>query len=108
MKRLVLLLVTFSIVAGILSPMTSSALEKSSPSTATQPGVQMAKTLSEITGVAISPLLGVSVVGVIKFYQTKPADRSKLPWFAQPWFWIPALIVVAICFAKDTAGTALP
>ncbi|MFO1489175.1 MAG: hypothetical protein U1F65_11930 [Verrucomicrobiota bacterium] len=107
MKRLVVLWVTFLLLAGLLSPLAATAAEKA-PAAASQPGVQMARTLSEITGVAISPLMGVSVVGAVKYMNTPQANRSKLPWFAQPWFWVPALIVVAICFIKDTAGTALP
>jgi len=69
----------------------------------------MAKTLSEITGVAISPLLGVSVIGAVQYFHAKTdAEKARLPWFANPWFWIPAFVVVAISFVKDTAGTALP
>jgi hypothetical protein len=31
-----------------------------------------------------------------------------LPWFAQPWFWIPGLILVSLVFAKDVMGPAVP
>jgi hypothetical protein len=31
-----------------------------------------------------------------------------LPWFAQPWFWIPALVLVTACFLKDTIGITAP
>ena len=88
--------------AGAVGP---GSLASSNPST---PGVAAAEAISTITGVAISPLLGVSAVGVWKYFKTPPNGRAGLPWFAQPWFWIPALLIVVLCFVKDTAGTALP
>jgi hypothetical protein len=72
------------------------------------PGLEAAQAISTITGVAISPLLGVSGVGVVKYFKTAPDKRAKLPWYAQPWFWGPALLLVALVFVKDTFGTALP
>jgi hypothetical protein len=72
------------------------------------PGVELAQTLSTITGVAISPLLGVGAVGAWKYFATAPELRARLPWFAQPWFWAPALVLIAFCFAKDLLGPATP
>lgn len=79
--------------------------EGSSQST---PGVEAAYAISTITGVAISPLLGVSGIGAWKYFKTAPEKRAKLPWFAQPWFWAPALFLVALTLIKDTFGTTLP
>ena len=73
------------------------------------PGVELAQTISLITGVAISPLMGVGAVGAWKYYAAKTVqERAALPWFAQPWFWVPALLIVAVCFLKDTVGIAVP
>ena len=80
----------------------------SSRSSKSTPGLEAAQAISIITGVAISPLLGVGAVGVVKYYKTPPDKRAKLPWYAQPWFWGPALLLVALAFVKDTFGTALP
>ncbi len=109
MKRLVVFFVVLGAIAGILCPPAARALEKSSTDTTDKPGVEMAKTLSEITGVAISPLLGVSVVGAVQYYHAKTEEqKAKLPWFASPAFFWPAGIVVALCFLKDTGGLVLP
>jgi hypothetical protein len=72
------------------------------------PGQAYADAVSTLTGVAISPLLGASAYGAVKYWRTPADKRANLPWFAQPWFWVPALLLVAACFLKDSAGTALP
>ena len=70
---------------------------------------KVCETVSLITGVAISPLMGVSAVGAYDYFQAKsPEEKAGLPWFAQPIFWIPAMLLVGACFLKDTAGIALP
>ena len=72
------------------------------------PGVEVAQTISTVTGVAISPLLGMSAVGAWHWVKAPAERRASLPWFAQPWFWIPALALVGMCMAKDALGTAAP
>ena len=68
----------------------------------------MAQAISTITGVAISPLLGVSAVGAWTYFKAPPEKRAHLSWYARPWFWVPALLLVAVAFVKDTFGTVLP
>ncbi len=72
------------------------------------PGVAAAQTLSQVTGIAISPALGVGAVGAWKYFHTDPSRRSQLPWFAQPWFWGPALALVLLVLVKDAAGPVIP
>ena len=49
------------------------------------------------------------MVGCYQYYQAHTdEERARLPWFASPVFWVPAFFLVAACFIKDTAGTALP
>ncbi|MEI7731810.1 MAG: hypothetical protein WCO56_19715 [Verrucomicrobiota bacterium] len=73
------------------------------------PGKQAAETLSLLTGVAISPLLGTGAVGAYQYMTAKePAQKSKLPWYAQPWFWVPAMLLVGATALKDTIGAAMP
>ena len=88
----------------------ASAAETTKPSNNSKstPGLEAAQAISTITGVAISPLLGVSGVGAWKYFKTAPENRAKLAWYAQPWFWVPALLLVAVAFVKDTFGTVLP
>jgi len=77
-------------------------------STKPPPGVEMAQALTTITGVAISPLLGVSAVGAWHYFRTDASMRGNLSWFAQPWFWVTGLLIVALVFAKDVFGAGLP
>ncbi len=72
------------------------------------PGVSLATGISEITGVAISPLLGVSGVGVWTYFRTAPELREALPWYCQPLAWGIGLFILTLCFFKDTLGTMLP
>ena len=76
--------------------------------TETSPGLRAAQTLSEVTGIAISPLLGVGGIGAVKYLRASGAERARLSWYAQPWFWGPALLIVGLCLLKDSAGTVLP
>lgn len=72
------------------------------------PGMEIAQTISMITGVAISPLLGVGAVGAWKYLAAPAVERHRLPWFARPWFWIPALLLVGAVAVKDLGGPLVP
>jgi len=72
------------------------------------PGVALSQGITEITGVAISPLLGVSSVGVWRYWKTPAGARAALPWYAQPWAWGTGFALLAMCFLKDSLGTAAP
>ena len=88
---------------------TARAVTQTSSDLGNLPGRQIAENISLITGVAISPLMGVGAVGAYQYFNAKtPAQKANLPWFAHPLFWSPALLLVGACFLKDTAGTALP
>ncbi|HYF37646.1 MAG TPA: hypothetical protein VD994_20260 [Prosthecobacter sp.] len=72
------------------------------------PGVTLAEGVSEITGVAISPLLGVSALGAWKYWRTEESLRHRLPWYCSPYVWGTGLAILAICFLKDSLGAAAP
>lgn len=92
-------------VSQTLAAMPVSGTDPGAPK---PPGVAAAQALSTITGVAISPLLGVSAVGAWKYWRSAPAQRVNLPWYAQPWFWIPGLMLVGLVALKDLWGAGLP
>ena len=107
MKRIFFLLV----LTGLLSlPLAASAQTSSAKPADPNPAAKkVCETISMITGVAISPLMGVSGVGAYDYFKAKtPEAKANLPWFANPLFWIPAMLLVGACFLKDTAGIALP
>jgi len=104
MKMLLSLLLVLTLAGNPFS-----ALAEAKPAVKAMPGAEIAQTASMITGVAISPLLGVSAVGAWKWWQARtPEQKAKLPWFSNPLFWVPAFVLVGACLVKDTAGTALP
>ena len=72
------------------------------------PGVSLSEGVSEITGVAISPLLGVGALGAWKYVHTPEAQRPWLPWYCHPGVWGVALALVGLCMLKDMLGTAAP
>ena len=90
------------------APTQSAAITPPSHTATATPGVEAAQAISTITGVAISPLLGVGGVGAWKWWKAAPAQRAVLPWYAQPWFWMPALSVILLVLLKDVIGTSMP
>ncbi len=118
LRPVIAVLLGLSILGGTMSQAATSqpvntgnsASTTSKPASGSKPppGVEVAQAISTITGVAISPLLGVGAIGAWKYSKTPPEKRAGLPWFAQPWFWVPALLLVTLVFVKDTAGAALP
>lgn len=106
--RLVIAITLCSVVlaAGIVSAFGATRTDPATRST--NMGIEAAKTLSTITGVAISPLLGVGTIGAYQWWKAPSEKRGNLSWFAQPWFWIPALLLVGLVAAKDVFGTAAP
>ena len=65
------------------------------------PGVELAKTVAIATGIAITPLLGVSAVGAWEYYHADASLRAELPWYTSQWFWIPGLLVALLLVFKD-------
>jgi hypothetical protein len=71
-------------------------------------GQQIARAVATVTGTAISPLFGVSVLGAYTYLQTPPAARASLPFYCSPVFWIPLAVLVALVMLKDTVASAAP
>jgi hypothetical protein len=92
-----------AIAADVEKPEVSSP-----PKSEYLPGIALSQGITEITGVAISPLLGVSAVGAWRYWHATASTRDVLPWYAQPWAWGTGLALLTLCFLKDSLGTAVP
>ncbi|HZS54456.1 MAG TPA: hypothetical protein VFA65_08635 [Bryobacteraceae bacterium] len=71
-------------------------------------GQQISAAVSTVTSIAISPLLGVCVLGIWNYFRTQPAQRAHLPFYNFPAFWIPVGILLILIFFKDTVGGFTP
>ena len=106
MKKSLSILIVALLCWSVFTSQAESSTSTPAPSQA--PGAAIAQQISLLTGIAISPLLGSGGYGCYLYFKALPEQRAALPWFAQTWFWVPALFICAVCFIKDTAGNALP
>ena len=102
------LLVLCFVAISSLTALATDAPLTSLPATDRLPGVDLTEGISQITGVAISPLLGVSSVGAWRYYRTPEAQRHLLPWFCHPYVFGFGFLILGLCFLKDLFGTAAP
>ncbi|HEY1109405.1 MAG TPA: hypothetical protein VGE76_12250, partial [Opitutaceae bacterium] len=103
-----LLLVTVLVIFAPLAFAAATAQPAAAARQDKSPAAPIATALSTITGIAISPLLGTGAYGLYQWVKADDAARAQLPWYAKPGFWLPALLVVGLCAAKDAFGTAVP
>lgn len=98
------------VLVALIAAAAAVAASESAPLRTTDrlPGVDLTEGISQITGAAISPLLGVSTVGAWRYFRTPPSQRERLPWFCQPFFWGAGFFLVGLCLLKDVFGTAAP
>ena len=71
-------------------------------------GQQISAAVSTVTNVAVSPLLGVSMLGAWDYFRTAKEQRARLPFYDSPTFWIPVGILLILIFIKDTVGGFAP
>lgn len=72
------------------------------------PGVEAAAKLSELTGIAINPLVVGGGIGAWHYWRTPEVERAKLHWTAQPWFWGPLLSLGLLFLVNGTLGRVVP
>ncbi|MEY2881430.1 MAG: hypothetical protein RLZZ15_3810 [Verrucomicrobiota bacterium] len=114
MKRLAPLVFFSFTIAVIAAPFAWAAgAAPAAPASAAakdrSPAAPLATAISTVTGIAISPLLGTGAYGAYQWMSAKDdAARAALPWYAQVTFWLPALLLVGACAAKDAFGAVLP
>jgi len=71
-------------------------------------GEKISTALATVTSTAISPLVGVCVLGEWQYYHTPRAQRDQLPLIQKPKFWIPIMLLLVLIFIKDTFGGFAP
>lgn len=108
MKRPLLLMIALTCVAFLASTLWAAEAAKPAPQ-GKSPGVELATMASQVTGIAISPLLGAGGVGAYQWIKANtPEAKAALPWFAQVSFWLPALLLVGVCAFKDSFAAMVP
>jgi len=111
MKRFAPLVLALFCALLFVAPVGAADTKSPAPAAAKgkTPGIELATLASQVTGIAISPLLGVSGVGAYQYFKANtPEEKAKLPWYAQVSFWLPALLLVGVCAFKDTIAAAVP
>jgi hypothetical protein len=71
-------------------------------------GEKISMALATVTSTAISPLVGVCVMGMWQYYRTPKVQRDHLPVIQKPAFWIPVILLLLLIFLKDTFGGFAP
>lgn len=108
MKRITPLVLALFCALLLSAPARAAEAQKAAPAAKT-PGIELATMASQVTGIAISPMLGVSGVGAWQYFKADtPEEKAKLPWFAQISFWLPAMLLVGVCAFKDTIAAVAP
>ena len=99
----------FTLMLGcVLAPVAWAAGSGGSTAKDRSPAAPLAGAVSTVTGIAISPLLGTSAYGLYRWVEASDAERPNLPWYAQPKFWLPALLLVGVVAVKDSLGATVP
>ena len=68
----------------------------------------LAQALSQTTELAISPLLALTAMSAWRWWHTDAAARGQLSFFAQPWFWGPAVVVLLLILFKEVVIARIP
>lgn len=70
-------------------------------------GQQISTAIATVTSTAISPLLGVCLLGIYDYARATPAERASLPFYSHPQFWIPIAVLLVLIFFKDSIGATV-
>ena len=110
MMRMLLVLLLFILTgpAQAAAAQTTAPAHTAGMGDALRQGERLARELTLTTGVAVSPLLGVVLLGAGHYFTAAEADRPALPWHASPRFWGSAAVLLGLLFLKDSSKVALP
>ncbi len=100
--------VLFLVACAIGSPAPAQPAAPGEAEASATPGVRLAEALSTATGIAITPMLGVSAVGAWRWWQASAAEREALDWFCSPWVWGPGLFFTLLLLLKEPVLGAAP
>jgi hypothetical protein len=70
-------------------------------------GGEIAYRITELTGVALSPLVGLVVIGGIEHYKAKK-EGGPISWYFSLWFLATLVLILVLITLKDTIGEAAP
>ncbi|MBL8212780.1 MAG: hypothetical protein JNK87_18850 [Bryobacterales bacterium] len=90
------------------APPAASSTAAESPAETLSRGMQIAQAISTVTSTAMSPLLGVCILGAWEFYRTPFEKRSQLPAHLRPRFFFPIAFLLLLILGKDTLGGMTP
>ncbi len=110
MKSLPRFILVFALLFSLVAaPVYAGSAKASNEASQATPGSHLASLVTQVTGIAISPLLGVSAVGAYQYFKAHtPEQKAQLPWFAKPMFWALGLLIAGACGLKDSLGVAIP
>lgn len=94
-------------VALLMVVLSSTGLEREL-TTLSSDSMNVSQALTQTTELAISPLLSLTALSAWKWFQTEPSQRAQLAFYAQPWCWGPALLLLALIFFKETVIARIP
>jgi hypothetical protein len=96
------------VLIGVVMFSSAQTSETNESTQALKSGESVTKALATVTSTAISPLVGVSVMGAWQYFRTPGEQRGQLPFFDKPYFWVPTMILLVLIFIKDTFGGFAP
>jgi hypothetical protein len=96
------------VLIAVLLLVSARVAEPDQADEAMKSGESVNKALATVTATAISPLVGVSVMGAWQYFKTPTPQREQLPFFDRPYFWAPTMVLLVLIFIKDTFGGFAP
>jgi hypothetical protein len=66
-----------------------------------QEGERLSNEVAKLTGAQLSPLFFMGVLGGARWLRANVAERPRLPWHQQPWFWGSALALALFLWLGD-------
>lgn len=109
MKRIAPFVLLAAFLAALVSPLLAATAAPPPKAADSSPAGGIVTAVTTLTGIAISPLLGTGGYGLYQWYRADtPEKNAALPWFAKPSFFVPALLIVVLCAAKDAFGAMVP